>query len=94
MAESGYFQFPLCLLAFGKNYKQRLQIIVNYCVCEQARRTNPKFPKSGRKGSLDEAANFLSVKIGTYNDTISRWKEANDFVCQWERCYGEMHSFG
>jgi hypothetical protein len=89
MGEKGYFQFPLCLLAFGRDHKERLQAIVNYCLCEQARRTNPKFPKSGRKDSFDEAANFLGVRIGTHEDTIRGWKEANGFVCQWERRYGK-----
>lgn len=54
-SNSGYFQFPLCLLAFRDDYKKRLQHIVSYCVCEQARRTNPTFPKSARDSSFDEA---------------------------------------
>ena len=39
----GYFQFPLCLLRFGKDDKDRLEHIVSYCLCEQVRRTNPNF---------------------------------------------------
>jgi hypothetical protein len=85
----GYFQFPLCLLAFGKSDKDRLQHIVSYCLCEQARRTNPKFPKSARKTSLDEAATFLAVTIGSHESTINRWKQGDSFVCQWERRYGK-----
>src|SRR5216683_2099187 len=88
MDKKGYFQFPLCLLAFGHDQKERLQTIVNYCLCEQARRRNPRFPKSARKGSLDGAATFLGVTIRSYDDTINRWKEAGSFVCQWERRYG------
>ena len=87
--KNGYFQFPLCLLAFCEAYKDRLQHIVSYCVCEQARRTNPKFPKSARNRSLDEAATFLGVDIGTSDSTIGRWREADRFVRQWEGCYGK-----
>jgi hypothetical protein len=85
----GYFQFPLCLLAFGKDDKDRLEHIVSYCLCEQARRTNPKFPRSGRNGSLDEAATFLGVTIGSHESTIFRWKEADRFVCEGERRNGK-----
>jgi len=89
MGERGYFHFPLCLLAFGEDYKQRLQYIVSYSVCKQANRTNPKFPRSARNGSLDEAATFLGVNIGCYDSTISRWKEADGFVRRWEQRYGK-----
>jgi hypothetical protein len=89
MAEKGYFHFPLCLLAFGEHYKERLQHIVGYCLCEQAMRRNPKFQKSGRKDSLDEAASFLGISIGSNDGTIREWKKANSFVCQWERRYGK-----
>jgi hypothetical protein len=84
----GYFQFPLCLLAFGEDYKQRLQYIVSYCLYQQAKRTNPKFPRSARNGSLDEAANFLGVSTRSHSSTITRWKGADSFVCRWERHYG------
>jgi len=88
-SNNGYFQFPLCLLAFGEDYKERLEHIVSYCVCEQARRTNPKFPRSARNASLDDAATFLGVTIGSPDSTLSRWKEADSFVCRWERHYGK-----
>src|SRR5439155_3469510 len=63
--------------------------IGSYCLCEQARRTNPKFPRSARKTSLDEAADFLGVTIGSHESTICRWKEADRFVCEWERRNGK-----
>ena len=85
----GYFQFPLCLLRFGKDDKDRLEHIVSYCLCEQVRRTNPKFPRSARDASLDEAATFLGVTIGSHDATINRWKGADRFLCQWERRYGK-----
>jgi len=85
---NGYFQFPLCLLAFGENYKDRLRAIISYCLCEEARRRNPKFPKSARNTSLDEAATFLGVTIGSHDNTIRRWKDVDRFVCQWEHRNG------
>jgi hypothetical protein len=89
MDKKGYFQFPLCLLAFGAEYKERLQAIISYCLCEGARRRNPKFSKSARSTSLDDAATFLGVTIGSHDSTICRWKEADRFVCQWRRRYGK-----
>jgi hypothetical protein len=85
----GYFQFPLCLLAFGRDCKERLEHIVAYCLYEQARRRNPKFPNSARKTSLDEAATFLGVTIGSHESTIYRWKEADRFAFAWEGRYGK-----
>ena len=87
--DKGYFQFPLCLLAFGEKHEERLQHIVSYCLCEQARRMNPKFPKSARKTSLDEAESFLGVTIGPHKITLCGWKEADKFVCEWERRNGK-----
>ena len=87
--DKGYFQFPLCLLAFGKDDKKRLEHIVSYCLCEQARRTNRKFPRSARKTSIDEAATFLGVTIRSHESTINRWKEADAFVCEREGRYGK-----
>src|SRR6516162_1735461 len=84
MGEQGYFQFPLCLLALSEDYKERLESIVSHCLCEQARRENPKFPKARRIASLDKAAEFLHVNIGRHQDTMDRGKEAASFVDQWE----------
>ena len=90
MGESkGYFQFPLCLLAFGKDYKERLEYIVSYCLYEQARRTNAKFSRPAGKTSLDAAATFLGVTIGSHQSTTFRWKEADRFVCGWEQRNGK-----
>jgi hypothetical protein len=36
----GYFHFPLCLLAFRSDYKDRLQHVVSYCLCERAQPLN------------------------------------------------------
>ena len=89
MGERGYFHFPLCLLAFREDHKERLQHIVSYCLYQEAKRTNPKFPRSARNGSLEEAANFLGVNIRSPDNTISRWREADSFVRRWERRYGK-----
>jgi hypothetical protein len=88
MGEKGYFQFPLCLLAFGDDYKQRLETIVDYCVCEEARRINRKLPQGARNASLDTAADFLHVNVSR-EYAINRWKEANSFIGPWERRYGK-----
>jgi hypothetical protein len=85
----GYFQFPLSLLAFGEDYKDRLRHIVAYCLCEEARRKNPKFLKSARKASLNNAASFLGVTIGSHDSTIRQWKVATSFVSEWQGRYGK-----
>ena len=85
----GFFHFPLCLLAFGEEYKERLQYIVCYCLYEEAKRTNPDFPKSVKKIGLDDAATFLHVTTGSYDSTICRWRKADDFLSRWEERYGK-----
>src|SRR5947208_1451885 len=81
----GYFQFPLCLLGFRKDYKERLQYIVSYCLHEQARRM-----KSARSPSLNQAATFFGVTIRClHDDVIDQWKEANAFVHEREGRYGK-----
>lgn len=85
----GYFQFPLCLLAFPEDYKERLQFIVAYCTYEHAKRKNPKFPATARNASLDKAATFLGVTGGSHAAIIGRWKEATNFVFQWEQRHGK-----
>jgi hypothetical protein len=83
--KQGYFHFPLCLLAFGDDYKSRLQHIVSYCLCEQARRAHRNFANLPEKNALlDDAATFLNVTIASHPCTIDRWKEAIRFVFQWE----------
>jgi hypothetical protein len=62
---NGYFQFSLCLLAFGSDYKQRLQTIVAYCLCEQEQRVSRTGPNKPPNAALDEAAKFLGVKIAS-----------------------------
>jgi hypothetical protein len=85
----GFFHFPLCLLAFGEDYKQRLQHIMSYCLYEHAKRSNPDFPKVARKSQLDDAATFLDINIGSHNGTIARWRTADSFLCRWEGRYGK-----
>jgi len=81
----GYFQFPLCLLGFGEDYKERLQYIVSYCLYEHARRM-----KSARSPSLKQAATFLGVTIQClHDDIIGQWKQANAFVREREGRYGK-----
>ena len=88
--KQGYFQFPLCLLAFGNDYKSRLQHIVSYCLCEQARRAHWDFANLPEKNVLlNKAATFLNVTIASHACTIDGWKEAVRFVYQWERQYGK-----
>src|SRR4029453_8512481 len=89
MGEKGYFHFPLCLLSFGKDEKERLLAIVRYCVCEEARRRNPKFAHIARNALIDEAATFLGIKIRSRNKAIKAWQDASSFVREWEGRYGK-----
>jgi hypothetical protein len=85
----GYFQFPLCLLAFGEDYKERLQTIASYCLYREAGRKNPRFPKSAGVASLDQAATFFGLTIAWHDIIASKWEEANGFVCQWQGRHGK-----
>ncbi len=85
---NSYFQFPLCLLGFRSDYKNRLQHIVSYCLCEHARRLNRTSADACDKTALDEAARFLHVNIASYDAAIQRWQFATTFIRQWENRYG------
>ena len=89
----GYFHFPLCLLAFGSDYKDRLQHIVSYCLCEHALRLNRKlnraFADIPSQTALCEAATFLHVNMASNHATVERWKLANWFIEGWEERFGK-----
>jgi hypothetical protein len=85
---AGYFQFPLCLLAFRSEYKDRLQHIVSYCLCEHAQRLNRTSGDVLGNTALDEAAKFLHVNIPSPDTVIDRWKAATRFIRQREGRYG------
>lgn len=89
----GYFQFPPCLLAFGSDYKDRLQHIVSYCVCEHAQRLNRKLdlasPNIPAQTALCEAARFLNVNVTSHDATVERWKLATWWIEGWEERYGK-----
>ena len=84
----GYFQFPLCLLAFLDDYENRLQHIVAYCLCEHAQRFNPTLADTPSETRLYAAARFLHVNMPSPEATIHRWKTARSFIRQWEDAYG------
>ena len=85
---TGYFHFPLCLLAFRSDYKDRLQHVSSYCLCEHAQRLNRTLADIPEKTALYDAAKFLNVEIGSPDNTIDRWKAAARFVRQWENRHG------
>jgi hypothetical protein len=85
---TGYFHFPLCLLGFRSDYKDRLQHIVSYCLCEQAERLSRTSAAPAGNAALDEAAKFLHVSISSHDATIRRWEAATSFIRQRQTRYG------
>src|SRR5262245_33055348 len=85
----GYFQFPLCLLAFSGDYKNRLQHIVSYCVGEHGRRLNETPLDYADQTALYKAAKFLHVTVSCYHSTMERWETAGRFIREWEACNGK-----
>jgi hypothetical protein len=89
---TGYFQFPLCLLAFGNDHKQRLQHIVCYCLCEHAQRLNRRlnlaFTDIPAQRAICEAARFLHVNVPSYDATVEQWDVARLFIRDRESRYG------
>jgi hypothetical protein len=85
---AGYFQFPLCLLAFRSEYKDRLQHIVSYCLLEHEQRLIRASADVAGNTALFEAAKFLHVSITSPDATIDRWKAATRFIRQREGRYG------
>ena len=87
-SNSGYFQFPLCLLAFDTDYKDRLQHISSFCLCEHAQRLDRTWANTRSNAALDEAAEFLHVKIGSHATTKQRWEAAAAFIHRRQARYG------
>jgi hypothetical protein len=85
---TGYFHFPLCLLAFRSDYRDRLQHIVSYCLCEHAQRINCACASVPGGTALEQAAKFLHVSVSSPEATIDRWKAATRFIRQWQGRYG------
>jgi hypothetical protein len=89
----GYFQFPLCLLAFGSDYMDRLKHIVSYCLCEHAERLNRNLSGASADTpsptALCEAATFLHVNVASHDATVERWKLASWFIEGWEERFGK-----
>jgi hypothetical protein len=85
---AGYFQFPLCLLAFRRDYKDRLQHIVAYCLCEHAQRLHRTSADVPGNTALYDAAEFLNVDMASPYVTRDRWKAATQFIHQWQGRYG------
>ena len=57
---TGYFHFPLCLLAFRSEYKDRLRHIVSYCLCEHAQRLNRASADVPGNTALDRGSKISS----------------------------------
>jgi hypothetical protein len=85
---TGYFHFPLCLLAFRSEYKDRLRHIVSYCVCEHEQRLIRASADVPGNTALFEAAKFLNVNLGSPDAAIHSWKAATRFIHQWQGRYG------
>ena len=86
---TGYFHFPLCLLAFPTDYKDRLQYIVSYCLCEHAQRLSRTSATALWHTAICETGKFLHVNIGSYVTTTERWQVATEYVRDWESRYGK-----
>jgi hypothetical protein len=85
---TGYFQFPLCLLAFGSDYRKRLQHIVCYCLGQHARRTSRSPADFPERTPLFEAGRFLHVNVPSYDAALERWDVARWLIRDWESRYG------
>jgi hypothetical protein len=84
----GYFHFPLCLLAFRRDYKDRLQHIVSYCICEHAKRLTEAPADVPSATKIYDAARFLHVNVTSPEATVDRWKAAKRFIRIWENRFG------
>src|SRR5262245_37858862 len=85
---TGYFQFPLCLLGFRSDYRDRLQFIVSHCLGEHAPRLHRINANVPDETMLYEAAEFLNCSIGSPEVTIHNWETATQFIRQWQVRYG------
>jgi hypothetical protein len=81
---AAYFQFPLCLLAYGKHEKERLSAIIDYNVVQYAMK---KLGGKNRK-SIATAAEVLGVSYGNLSSAVPSWQEAHDYVERFQSRHG------
>jgi hypothetical protein len=81
-----YFQFPLCLLAYGKHERERLSAIIDYNVVHYAK------TKLGgtKRGDLEIATQILCVQYGKLSPRwiLEQHQKADDFVRSFESRHG------
>jgi hypothetical protein len=82
-----YFQFPLCLLTYGKHERARFSAIIDYSVVNYAK------TKLGdtKRDSLATAAEILGVSYANLSprSILEQWKEISDFVDRFEMRHGK-----
>jgi len=81
---ANYFQFPLCLLAFGTDEKKRLRAIIDYNVVEYA----SKQVGSKSRKSLATAAATLNINYPNVSLATEQWKRAKTYVENFELRHG------
>jgi hypothetical protein len=82
---AAYFQFPLCLLGYGKHEKQRLYAIVDNNLVTYAK----KQLGSTKRDAIETAAEVLQVNIGSAAAIVRSWQETNSFVERYELRHGK-----
>jgi len=79
-----YFQFPLCLLAFGTDEKKRLRAIIDYNVVEYA----SKQVGSKSRKSLATAATALNINYTNVSEATEQGERAKTYVENFELRHG------
>jgi hypothetical protein len=82
-----YFQFPLCLLTYGKHERERMSAIIDYSIVNYSK----KKLGSTKRDAIDTAAEVLCVN---YQNTplshiVEQWKEVSEFVERFESRHGK-----
>ena len=82
-----YFQFPLCLLTYGKHERERFRAIIDYNVVHYAK------TKLGgtKRGAIDTAAEILRVSYQNIQRSciLGQHKKAAEFVERFEMRHGK-----
>jgi hypothetical protein len=81
---AAYFQFPLCLLGYGKHEKERLNAIIDHNVVSYAK----KKLGSTRRDAVETAAEVLGVHLGSAAASVRCWQETNSFMERFELRHG------
>lgn len=86
------FQFPLCLLAYHHDQRERLDTIISHSLVTTGNRRESRLSQSERDGMdpnhthrvIECAKDYCGVNPGNTKSLLERFREAESFIGEWK----------